>query len=102
MSRNADWQDILSATQAMATAAQAGEWEEVTELESQRRAMLESFFAQPVSEADAPAVAEGIRAVMAIDQELMALCQEMKGVIAQQMGQLNQGRKAHTAYQQNR
>lgn len=102
MSRNADWQDILSATQAMATAAQAGKWESVAELESQRRPLLESFFSQPVSETEAAVVAEGIRAIMAMDQELMVLCQETKGVIAQQMGQLNQSRKAHTAYQQNR
>jgi len=89
-------------TEEMLERARQGEWDALGALERERRQSLERFFATKVSVQEAPFVADGIRALMALDQEIMALCRLARDDVAQQAGIVSQGRRAEAAYNANR
>ena len=80
----------------MARLGDAGDWDEVIALEPQRRSLLEQAFAT-----HAPAdeiVAERVRAILALDKQLMAQSIEARDRIADELSQASKGRKATSAY----
>ncbi len=92
----------MSLTDAMAAHARAAEWEQVGVLERRRRRALDEFFGAGVDGTDAEFVAGGIRALMAVDQEIMALCIGERDQIGEQAGALQRGSRAARAYDSNR
>jgi len=81
----------------MAQLGDAGDWNEVIALEPQRRSLLEQAFAT-----HAPAdeiVAERVRAILALDKQLMAQSIEARDRIAGELSLAAKGRKATNAYQ---
>lgn len=73
------------------------QWEDVVELEPQRRELLERAFATraPVSEA----LAERVRKILDLDKVLVARSLEARDKMGEQLGVLNKGRKVSRAYQ---
>ncbi len=100
--RQQQWQQALAMTETMLERAEQGEWDALGELEAERRRALERFFASKVSEQEAPFVADGIRALMTLDQKIMALCRVARDEVAQKAGLVSQGRRAEAAYHSNR
>ena len=100
--RQQQWQQALSMTEDMLQRAQEGDWGALGALEIERRGIIESFFATQVPEQDAPYVADGIRALMALDQQIMALCKVARDDVAHKAGVVSQGRRAEAAYNANR
>jgi hypothetical protein len=73
-------------------------WDEVFVLETTRRELLRLFFLEPVQQAYADAVAAGIRLIMEIDQDTMALGALKMFELAQTLQTMDQGKKAVKAY----
>ena len=95
-------EQLLALSREMGELAAKGEWEMVVEREAVRREALEAFFAAPIPAEQAPAVAEGIREIMALDEQLVVVCQRAQGELVQLMGSVKAGQKMDAAYAQHR
>ncbi|WP_459872200.1 flagellar protein FliT [Endothiovibrio diazotrophicus] len=82
----------------MLSAAREGEWERMIEQEQARRPLIEAFFATPPERHEAPAVAEFIREVQAIDAEVMVLAERGKQAAAEVLRLLTNRNRAADAY----
>lgn len=63
---------VLTLTKKMLAHAESGEWEQVTELELERRDDLAACFSDAVVAADSVLIAEAIAALLHLNEELMA------------------------------
>jgi hypothetical protein len=89
---------IVELSRQMLEKARALEWESVAELECTRRDLVMQCFRQPVGNQDAPAVAEGIRQVLAINDELARLARAGRDQLGVEIQTHNTGRTASAAY----
>jgi Flagellar protein FliT len=91
-------QQLISLSRAMLGKAREESWDDVVVLEAERSELIRLFFLEPVPQACADAVAAGIQAMMAIDNELMELGALKKFDLAQALQNMDQGKKAVKAY----
>ena len=76
---------VLKLTQTMLTAAQSGEWVEVSEGELHRRALLEECFSKPINPELSEIFAEALATMLHMNEELVALLEEAKAEVAAAM-----------------
>jgi len=93
-----DLQQLISLSRAMLEKAREESWDEVFVLEATRSKLIGLFFLEPIRQADANAVAAGIKSIMAIDQDTMALGALKRFDLAQTLQTMDQGKKAVKAY----
>jgi len=96
---SAKLQHILSITCKMLEQAQAALWDDVAKLEAERRELLRLFFLEPSQGRFTGAVSEGIRSIIALDEEIMLLGRAEKHELEQVLRQIDQGKKAIKAYE---
>ena len=99
----AEWEQRINRLRSLSAEllelAQAGQWDAVTELESQRRAVLETLF-QTAPPADlALQLESAARATLASDARLLELAQAERDQLSEHLKSLGQGRRAVQAYQ---
>ena len=85
---------VLTMTQQMLAHAGAGEWEQVTELEKDRRADLSACFEESVSLADSALIAEALAALLNLNEELMARLKTAKSEVMESGIQFSRNRSA--------
>ena len=93
-----DLQQLISLSRTMQEKALDESWDDVFVLETERSELIRLFFLEPVQQADADAVAAGIRSIMEIDQDTMALGALKRFELAQTLQTLDHGKKAVKAY----
>ena len=93
-----DLQQLISLSRTMQEKARDESWDEVFVLETERSELIRLFFLEPVQQAYADAVAAGIRSIMEIDQDTMALGALKRFELAQTLQTMGQGKKAVKAY----
>ena len=91
-------QQLIALSDTMLQKAREQAWDELFELEQQRREVMQLFFLQGVAAADARAVAAGIELIMARDRDLMDLATATRDELAQTLQKMDQGKKAVKAY----
>ena len=91
-------QQLLSLSRTMLEKAREESWDDVFVLEAERSELIRLFFLEPVQQAHADAVAAGIQAMIAIDQDTMALGALTRFDLAQTLQTMDQGKKAVKAY----
>jgi Flagellar protein FliT len=91
-------QQLISLSRTMLKKARDGSWDDVFVLEAERRELIRLFFLEPVQQAYTDAVAAGIQAMLAIDQDTMALGALKRFDLAQTLQTMDQGKKAVKAY----
>lgn len=91
-------QQLLSLSQTMLEKAQGEYWEEVVVLEAARSELISLFFLEPIPEAAAQSVADGIQSILATDHAIAALAVLKKQDLAQTLQTMGQGKKALKAY----
>ncbi len=91
----------LSCTQQMLLLAEQSDWDGLGELESQRARLLDSLFQHPSLPVMLARVADTLRKIIEVDQKTIALGQEAKQALKNEMSLLNQGKKAVDAYLNN-
>ena len=79
--------------------AQAGGWEEVTEWEEKRRALLDELFQQAPPADLAPSLENAARAALASDAKLVELARAEMDKLGEYLRSFGQGRRARHAYQ---
>lgn len=77
------------------------EWGDVAEIELDRRALMEKFFAQPVADGEKEELAALIRALMDRDRLITEEGVRERDAIASKIGQVQTGRRAVQAYGAN-
>lgn len=90
-------EEIFSLTREMGEQASQKEWEQVAELERQRRDRLESLL-KVVAPEESDEIAEAIRRVLEADRLIMEVGAEEKLHLMEEILQIGKGRKASKAY----
>lgn len=99
-SRQQQWQRIGEVTRQMLQLFPKQDWQTLIDLSQRRQQMLEAFFAQPVSQADADEIADGIQQILQSDREVMAHARRKQQDMVQSVRQIGDGRQAIDTYQQ--
>jgi hypothetical protein len=92
---------IRTATDAMKSEAEQGEWASVAEQEQSRLALIQSVFSTPVSQEDSDRVREAINYILEIDKEILSKAQAAKTQIHSQAKQLLIEKAAFEEYAKN-
>lgn len=90
---------VIDLTRAMLSAARRAEWDEVSLIEAARGDVLAACFAGADGVRDASAIADGVRALRALDAQIMLLATEAMADLRDKMCVLRTGRRALQAYQ---
>ena len=93
-----DLQFLITLSQAMLEKAREDSWDDVVNLEAERSGLIELFFLESVQEEYAEMVAGGIRAISAMDIDIMELGTLKKLDIVQILQKMEMGKKAVQAY----
>ena len=96
--RQRQWQSILDMTEQMQKLSIEDDWPAVQSMELERKKIMEAFFAVPVGEDDSETIAQGIRDIMASDQFLMKVGEDVQAELGQSLRKINTSRKAINAY----
>ena len=114
--RQQQWQSILQMTQQMRQLAIPNEsltdlsvdeefasqpWQDISDIESSRLALIKDFFSQPVLENDAQEIAEGIRQMQSIDNDLFIISKNIQKETAKVFSSLGNAQRAVSAYSDN-
>jgi hypothetical protein len=75
---------VLTMTRDMLASAEAGDWEQVAELERQRREDLKACFATPPSQEHGELVAEALAVILHLNEELMTRLREARAAVLDQ------------------
>ena len=73
-----DMASVLLATDEMLKAAQVGQWDRVSELESSRRKRLERCFAQPIMPENSELFSEALAVMLHLNEELVGVVQQAR------------------------
>ena len=96
--RSEQLKDIIALSQQMLENARALQWDSVAELEGRRKELVIECFRCPTSEQDAPAVADCIREILSLNQELTLLGDDCRGRRAAEIHTQQVGRAVSAAY----
>jgi len=90
--------DIIQITQQMLIMAQENQWQQVAEMEAQRRLLVQGCFQCPTLEQDAPDVAAAIGEILRLNDEVAELGQQWRGRLGTEIHAHKVGRAASAAY----
>ncbi len=93
-------EQLLELTGNMLEHARAGEWAAITELDCQRRSLLEGLFSEPNDMPDS--VRTELERLQAMDREIMTLAAGARERLQSDLNGLHTGRKMQRAYASNR
>jgi hypothetical protein len=89
---------ILELSRAMLAAADREEWEPLVTMETQRRRALEALFSgEGVMQVSG--VPDGVRELLALDRRIIDRGEHLRQQVFQELGRIDQGRRAVRAYQ---
>lgn len=89
---------LLALTREMVELGQAGDWPAFAAREQERQQLSSELFASPVPRAAAPVVADCIRRVLDLDQELFTLTETHRDEAARALKDRQRGQRAANAY----
>ena len=82
---------------ALITAVQAGDWEQVAELDLLTRDLVAEAVSQP--KRDDQALADALDSLLTTYREVIALCQAVQGKLAEELQGLQRSQQAAKVYQ---
>ena len=83
---------------SMLSAAETGDWEKVSQIESQRMPLLKAAFPVQGSEARMPGIEQKMRQILVIDERIKVLAESARKALGRSAGKLSQGRQMARAY----
>ena len=99
--KNTQLQTAIHCSEAMLKDAEAGNWDKVMDIESQRSELLEKLFSTPYQGNNVIEMDEKIRKIIDINKELEALTLKQRDDSGRHIASINKGRRAVSAYAQN-
>ena len=98
MTRQAQLQQVLDLSKNMVEQAGRGEWEEIAEMERQRRDDMMTALQAPLQEEETQQVRSSLQALMELNGQLAAIVQQARNDSVKQYNMIQDGRKATQAY----
>ncbi|HEY9150702.1 MAG: flagellar protein FliT [Gammaproteobacteria bacterium] len=92
---------ILDLSLAMLDSARSGDWEGLQAREQERRVLVTECFRVAASSAEAPQVAEALRRILVVNDELASLTRAQRDVLGASLQGFGTARKAQKAYGQH-
>lgn len=89
---------VLQITQEMLESANRGDWENVTDLEDDRRELLAQCFASPVPDDQSQIFSEGLAVMLNLNEELIHLLEFAKAEVAIKRTDQQHARKSVGCY----
>lgn len=93
---------LLELSQRLLQQAEAGEWQDVQQIEQQRRPLIHSYFESRPAATLPESDRERVREIIDLDRQVQHLAVACKDEISRHLKQLHQGRSAVAAYDANR
>jgi hypothetical protein len=90
--------DIVVLSREMLTHASGNDWEQLAELEADRRSLVMRCFQEPASQEDAPQLAVIIREILRLNQEITECVKARQEAVGSDMQNNKLGRTARAAY----
>ena len=97
--RQQQLQDAISLSRNMLETAERGDWEQIIELEKQRREGMMAGLKEPVAVSEAEGVNDSLQTLMQLNDQLTGVVQRARSESAEQFAALQSGRSAANAYQ---
>ena len=94
----ADLTPALTLAYAMLDAAQAGDWDQVAELEQAREACIAGCFAATGPVAATDGFAAVVRDLLSVEHQVLALAQQRLAELGEHLSGIQRGRHAQLAY----
>jgi len=91
---------ILNLTDSMLDQAKQGNWENLSEIEIERREHLEKFFTVETSSDEVVLVRQAIEYIMNIDEKIIQIGEKSKRLLIDERNNLSKGQSASKAYSQ--
>ncbi len=92
-------EEIIGLSSSMLESACAGEWEQVQQLEPQRRQLIDQTFPLDDTSGDIASIIEQVQKIASLDQETMQLVGKSSKEFSGLLSKINTGRHAVAAYQ---
>lgn len=95
---------LVTASEKMLELAKQGDWEKVTEIESQRRPELECLFnslSPETSQAHSALLRQSIERILVVDNEIMTIGLDSKNKLVELIQKNSSSRQAMSEYQKN-
>jgi hypothetical protein len=89
---------LLALTREMVEFARGKDWVALAQAEIERQELSRQLFASPVPPEAAPTVAECVRQVLSLDQELIVLAEAGREAAARSLQEARTGQRAAAAY----
>ncbi len=97
--RQQQLQDAIALSKNMLETAERGDWEQIIELEKQRREGMMAGLKEPVAVDEAQGVNDSLQTLMQLNDQLTGVVQRARSESAEQFAALQSGRSAANAYQ---
>ncbi len=97
-SRDSKLQHLTALNEQMLSVSQVHDWDRLSELENQRCALLDQFFAVPPGLEEVEAVKKMILRASEIHKKILTVVEANKTAMRAELTQMNKGRKALAAY----
>jgi|GEM_PF-6609205 len=85
-------------SEEMLEAGRQREWEQFAKLEAQRARVLEALFSAATEMQLSTSLSPGIRRILSIDEETIAICESVKKDCADELASISKSRQAHDSY----
>lgn len=93
--------NIIEITSRMVTLADAGAWEDLPDLQTERETMMSSFFKTAVTPNEIGWVEAGLRELLELERTIVQKTNCQFQVVSEHLQKLRDGKKAYKAYEQN-
>ena len=97
---NKQWDEIMTISDSMLSAAKNAQWDPLVELESTRQKLLELFFAQEIAVKQREVIKQGIHFILKADKEISVLVKLQSTQIKDELSKLKNNRTAISQYNQ--
>jgi hypothetical protein len=95
-----DWHGILHASEVLLDAAQAANWDNLSELAAQRDVLIRAYFSKPITVENALQIQSKITKLLAMDDQVLGLARKEQGNLMPALKAFSKSKKAIGTYQQ--
>ena len=96
--RAADFARLVEVTRTLKRDFEAAHWNEVAELEVERRAIMERVFDETPTAAELPVLTSALREVVKLNDELIGLAEHRRRTLGRELDLTLRGQRAGNAY----
>jgi len=95
------WHAILHASQTLLDAAQTANWEDLSELATERDSLIRAYFSKPITVENALQIRDKITRLLAMDDQVLGLARKDQDNLLPVLKTLTRNKKAIGAYHQH-